>query len=256
MLTPILSLVLIMSQSKRPLRGNGFTFKRFFIAHDRCAMKVGTDSILLGAWAPVARATRILDIGSGSGLLALMLAQRTASSVAIDAVELDEDAAAQAQENAAQSPWAQRIHIHQADILEWATRQAQRYSLIVSNPPYFTPGPACTSSARDMARATHTLNHESLLHCAEILIGEEGFFCLVLPEEEGKQFVSLALARGWHLRFRNDVAENSTRLPHRVLLGFSPAAGELLQERMVIRGPDQRYSPAFCSLTQDFYLFM
>ena len=256
MLAPFLSLVLIMSQSKRPLRGNGFTFKRFFIAHDRCAMKVGTDSILLGAWAPVAQATRVLDIGSGSGLLALMLAQRTADKVEIDAVELDGEAAAQAAENVAGSPWPQRIHIHQADILTWAARQEQRYPLIVSNPPYYTPGPACATSARDKARATHTLNHESLLQSAEMLIGEEGFFCLVLPEEEGNRFVSMAQARGWHLRFRNDVAENSTRLPHRVLLGFSPAVGELLQERMVIRGPDQRYSPAFCSLTQDFYLFM
>lgn len=256
MLAPFLSLVLIMSQSKRPLRGNGFTFKRFFIAHDRCAMKVGTDSILLGAWAPVAQATRVLDIGSGSGLLALMLAQRTADKVEIDAVELDGEAAAQAAENVAGSPWPQRIHIHQADILTWAARQEQRYPLIVSNPPYYTPGPACATSARDKARATHTLNHESLLQSAEMLIGEEGFFCLVLPEEEGNRFVSMAQARGWHLRFRNDVAENSTRLPHRVLLGFSPAAGELLQELMVIRGPDQRYSPAFCSLTQDFYLFM
>mgnify|MGYP000861739612 CR=1 FL=1 len=256
MLAPFLSLVLIMSQSKRPLRGNGFTFKRFFIAHDRCAMKVGTDSILLGAWAPVAQATRILDIGSGSGLLALMLAQRTAETVEIDAVELDSDAAAQAAENVAASPWPQRIHIHQADILTWAAQQERRYPLIVSNPPWFTPGPACATPARDKARATHTLNHESLLQCAEMLIGEEGFFCLVLPEEEGGRFVSLAQARGWHLRFRNDVAENSTRLPHRVLLGFSPAAGELLQERMAIRGPDQHYSPAFCSLTQAFYLFM
>lgn len=256
MLAPFLSLVLIMSQSKRQLRGNGFTFKRFFIAHDRCAMKVGTDSILLGAWAPVAQATRILDIGSGSGLLALMLAQRTSDTVEVDAVELDGDAAAQAADNVAGSPWAQRIRIHQADITEWAKHQNQRYPLIVSNPPYFTPGPACATSARDNARATHTLNHDDLLCCAEMLIGEEGFFCLVLPEEEGKRFTSMALARGWHLRFRNDVAENSTRLPHRVLLGFSPAAGEFLQERMVIRGPDQRYSPAFCSLTEDFYLFM
>lgn len=256
MLTPFLSLVLIMSQSKPPLRGNGFTFKRFFIAHDRCAMKVGTDSILLGAWAPVAQAARILDIGTGSGLLALMLAQRTAESVEIDAVELDGDAAAQAAENAAQSPWAARIRIHQADIFSWAMQQEKRYSLIVSNPPYFTPGPACATPARDNARATHTLTHEDLLRSAETLISEEGYFCLVLPEEEGKRFVALALTRGWHLRFRNDIAENDTRLPHRVLLGFSPAPGEVLLERLVIRGPDRCYSPAFCSLTQDFYLFM
>ena len=86
-----------MSQSTSVLRRNGFTFKQFFVAHDRCAMKVGTDGILLGAWAPVAGVKRCLDIGSGSGLLALMLAQRTDDGVIIDAVEIENEAAAQAQ---------------------------------------------------------------------------------------------------------------------------------------------------------------
>ncbi|MGQ7097824.1 tRNA1(Val) (adenine(37)-N6)-methyltransferase, partial [Escherichia sp. SP-MK] len=101
-----------MSQSTSVLRRNGFTFKQFFVAHDRCAMKVGTDGILLGAWAPVAGVKRCLDIGAGSGLLALMLAQRTSDSVIIDAVELESEAAAQAQENINQSPWAERINVH------------------------------------------------------------------------------------------------------------------------------------------------
>lgn len=102
-----------MSQSTSVLRRNGFTFKQFFVAHDRCAMKVGTDGILLGAWAPVAGVKRIPDIGTGSGLLALMLAQRTDESVTVDAVELDVDAAEQAQENILQSPWAGRLTLHQ-----------------------------------------------------------------------------------------------------------------------------------------------
>ncbi|CAM7704875.1 Enzyme [Klebsiella pneumoniae] len=93
-----------MSQSKFALPRNGFTFKRFFVAHDRCAMKVGTDGILLGAWAPIAGVTHVLDIGAGSGLLALMLAQRTGDDVHVEAVELDEEAAAQARENALASP--------------------------------------------------------------------------------------------------------------------------------------------------------
>uniref|UniRef100_UPI000666CFEE methyltransferase domain-containing protein n=1 Tax=Klebsiella michiganensis TaxID=1134687 RepID=UPI000666CFEE len=95
-----------MSQSKFALPRNGFTFKQFFVAHDRCAMKVGTDGILLGAWAPIAQVKRVLDIGAGSGLLALMLAQRTGETVIVDAVELDEEAAEQARENAADSPFA------------------------------------------------------------------------------------------------------------------------------------------------------
>ena len=125
-----------MSQPKTPLRRNGFTFKQFFVAHDRCAMKVGTDGILLGAWAPVAKAQRVLDIGAGSGLLTLMLAQRTDDTVTLDAVELDAQAAEQARENIDASPWAARIQVHSADIQTWTQQQTQRYELIVSNPPY------------------------------------------------------------------------------------------------------------------------
>ncbi|WP_139308777.1 methyltransferase [Pantoea sp. 1.19] len=238
------------------LQRNGFTFKQFFIAHDRCAMKVGTDAILLGAWTPVAGATRVLDIGSGSGILALMLAQRTADHVQIDAVERDAAAAAQAADNAAASPWAARVRVRQASIQEVARDSTVRYDLIVSNPPWFAPGVACATAARDSARATGDLDHPTLLACAEALIGEAGALCVVLPESEGTQFIAEAEARGWYLRDRMDVADNAMRLPHRVLLMLSPTPGEALSGRMVIRGDDQRYSEAFCSLTRDFYLFM
>ena len=249
-----------MTQEKphvRPvLKRNGFTFKQFFVAHDRCAMKVGTDAILLGAWAPVANARRVLDIGSGSGLIALMLAQRTSDAVLIDAVELDAAAAQQAQENAAQSPWAARIRVHQQDIAAFADSCEQRYSLIVSNPPYYPPDVACATPARDAARSTATLDHASLLRYAARLIDEEGFFCVVLPETVGQTMITLAQRSGWHLRFRIDVAEYAHRPPHRVLLGFSPSAGETLLERMAIRNQDTHYSEAWRSLTRDFYLFM
>lgn len=245
-----------MPFQKAVLRQNGFTFKQFFVAHDRCAMKVGTDGILLGAWAPIAQVDAVLDIGSGSGLLALMLAQRTAEQVIIDAVELDEDAAGQAQENCQASPWASRIHIHQADIVEWSQQATQRYSLIVSNPPYFEQGVDCASPQRAQARYTTTLDHQQLLRCAAQLITEEGFLSVVLPAEAGERFIAQAKAMGWHLRFRTDIAETEIRPPHRVLLTLSPAAGELFAERLVIRGSDNRYSDDFSSLTRDFYLFM
>lgn len=210
-----------MSQSTSVLRRNGFTFKQFFVAHDRCAMKVGTDGILLGAWAPVAGVKRCLDIGAGSGLLALMLAQRTDDSVMIDAVELESEAAAQAQENINQSPWAERINVHTADIQQWITQQTVRFDLIISNPPYYQQGVECSTPQREQARYTTTLDHPSLLTCAAECITEEGFFCVVLPEQIGNGFTELALSMGWHLRLRTDVAENEARLPHRVLLAFS-----------------------------------
>ncbi|MGE9552286.1 tRNA(1)(Val) (adenine(37)-N(6))-methyltransferase TrmN [Erwinia amylovora] len=244
-----------MSQQKAVLRANGFTFKQFFVAHDRCAMKVGTDGVLLGAWAPVAGARRVLDIGTGSGLIALMLAQRTAETVTVDAVELDEQAAGQAQENAAASPWAGRITIHQDDILQWAKNCRQRYSLIVSNPPYFVPGVDCATPERASARYTHDLTHDVLLMCAEDLITEDGYFCVILPEPAGNKLVELAQQRGWHLHFRTDISDNDTRPPNRVLLALSPQPGEQYLDRMTIRGPDQRYSEAHCSLTREFYLF-
>ncbi len=248
-----------MSQYQPParatLRKDGFTFKQFFVAHDRCAMKVGTDGVLLGAWAPVAGARRILDIGCGSGLIALMLAQRTPQQVTLDAVELDSEAAAQAQENVQASPWGARITVHQADILNWSSRCEKRYSLIVSNPPFFVPGMASSSVARDTARSTATLDHAALLQCAAQLIEEEGLFCVVLPVESGEALVQLARADGWHLRLRYDVAPYAQRPPNRLVLGFSPAAGELIQERLAIRNEDKSYSADWLSLVTDFYLF-
>ncbi|KFD23693.1 tRNA(1)(Val) (adenine(37)-N(6))-methyltransferase TrmN [Yokenella regensburgei] len=245
-----------MSQSKSTLRRNGFTFKQFFVAHDRCAMKVGTDGILLGAWAPIARVKRILDIGTGSGLLALMLAQRTDASVTLDAVELDDSAVMQAVENIAESPWASRINVHHATIQRWITEQNSRYDLIVSNPPYYEQGVECATPEREQARYTTTLDHTTLLNCAADAITEEGFFCVVLPEAIGAEFTQKAESLGWNLRLRTDVAETELKLPHRVLLAFSPQAGEVFTDRLVIRGPEQQYSEGYTALTQAFYLFM
>lgn len=246
----------MMSQSSSVLRRNGFTFKQFFVAHDHCAMKVGTDGILLGAWAPIARVKRILDIGTGSGLLALMLAQRTKNTVMIDAVELDAVAAGQAAENVAESPWADRIHVHTADVQQWLVEENSRYDLIISNPPYYEQGVECATPQREQARYTTTLDHTALLNCAANAITEDGFFCVVLPENIGNGFTERALSMGWHLRLRTDVAETELRLPHRVLLAFSPQAGECFSDRLVIRGPEQQYSEGYTALTQAFYLFM
>lgn len=248
-----------MSQQQPParamLRKDGFTFKQFFVAHDRCAMKVGTDGVLLGACAPVAGVRRVLDIGCGSGLIALMLAQRTPENVQIDAVELEASAAAQAQENVDASPWKARISVHPQDIVSWSEQCDKRYSLIVSNPPFFAPGMASSSAARDTARSTATLDHPTLLRCAAQLTEEEGLFCVVLPAKAGEALIALAQTEGWHLRFRYDVAPYAQRPPNRLVVGLSPVAGEVVQARLAIRDEDKSYSADWLSLVKDFYLF-
>src|SRR5699024_1890948 len=157
---------IFMSQSTSVLRKGGFTFKQFFVAHDRCAMKVGTDGVLLGAWAPVDGVQSVLDIGSGSGLIALMLAQRN-TKLRVDAVELDSDAAVQAQGNFTESPWAERLHVINQDIVSYSQLHSVQYDLIVSNPPYFEPAVACRDEKRDQARYTATLTHDVLLESAK-----------------------------------------------------------------------------------------
>ncbi|SFN11091.1 tRNA1Val (adenine37-N6)-methyltransferase [Izhakiella capsodis] len=254
MLTPVFHRVMQMSQKKSVLRRNGFTFKQFFVAHDRCAMKVGTDGVLLGSWAPLANVKRILDIGTGSGLIALMLAQRTGIVVQVDAVELDTDAAQQAKDNAQASPWAARINVYQDDVINWAAECDRHYQLIVSNPPYFAPGVACASSAREKARYTGHLDHEALLICAGRLLSDEGFLAVILPENSAEQLIAMAKCRGLHLRLRTDVAEKENKLPTRVMLAFSPCAGNTFSDRLIIRDSNNHYSTAWRGLTQDFYL--
>lgn len=136
------------------MSSRGFTFKQFHINHNRCAMKVGTDGILLGAWANIDGARRILDIGTGSGLVALMLAQRSSADVNIMGLELDEAAAAQAADNVQASPWPQKVAIQQGALQQYI---APEFDLIVSNPPYYSHGQDFADAARAQARHTGSL---------------------------------------------------------------------------------------------------
>lgn len=238
------------------LRAGGFTFKQFFVAHDRCAMKVGTDGVLLGAWAPLREESRILDIGCGSGLIALMLAQRSGGRVPVDGVELDAAASGQAADNAAASPWAESIRIHQTDILAYARTAASRYSLIVSNPPYFTPGVDCASAQRAQARYTATLTHQTLLDCASRLLTSDGRFCVVLPVQAADNFLTLAQQLAWHVDAWVDVADNAARPVNRVLLSLGRQHMTLDRTSLIIRDDNRRYSASFQALARDFYLSM
>lgn len=240
--------------TKQAPRRGGFTFKQFFVAHDRCAMKVGTDGVLLGAWVALGQARRILDIGCGSGLIALMLAQRSAAEVTIDAVELDSDAAAQAGENVLESPWPQKINVHNQDIHHFALRHTHCYDLIVSNPPYFEPSVACRDLARTHARYTETLTHDALLDCAERLLGENGHFCVVLPHGIGEAFEVNAHQRGWHTARRLNISDRAETPQHRMLLALTRHPVVKEETELAIKQDDGRYTADFRRLITDFYL--
>ncbi|WP_318839287.1 tRNA(1)(Val) (adenine(37)-N(6))-methyltransferase TrmN [Serratia symbiotica] len=250
-------MVIVSNQSKANFtpRCGGFTFKQFFVAHDRCAMKVGTDGVLLGAWAPLAQAQRVLDIGSGSGLIALMLAQRSAAEVMIDAVELDEAAAEQARDNVQKSPWPQRIKVYAQDIYYYAEHHAAQYDLIVSNPPYFEPAVACRDQARHNARCTETLTHVTLLKCAEQLINEQGVFCVVLPYNIGTAFEIQAHQRGWNTATKLNVSDRVDTPLHRMLLALTRWPMLPQQQALAIKLADGSYTEDFRRLITEFYLF-
>ncbi|WP_024872945.1 tRNA1(Val) (adenine(37)-N6)-methyltransferase [Tolumonas lignilytica] len=233
--------------------GHSFTFKQFHIEQDRCAMKVGTDSIVLGCWTPVGGAKRILDIGTGTGILALMLAQRTHQEVQIDAVELDPEAVRQAEENINASPWRERIRVFRHDI---RTYQAPHYDLIISNPPYFVHGQSLPDAARQLARHTEALDHASLLESAARLLTPFGKLALVLPVAQGDALIALAMQQGWHLQQRCWVETKRGKEPNLMLLLLSRKSVETEEEQLCLREIDNRYSPEFIALADEFYLRM
>jgi len=217
-------------------------------------MKVGTDGVLLGATAPVSGAQRVLDIGCGSGLIAIMLAQRSGPQTVIDAVELEPAAAEQAAENFRESVWAQRLSVFAQDINDYARQHPAEYDLIVSNPPYFESAVACRDEARNAARYTETLTHVALLECAGKLIAPQGLFSVVLPYEIGLAFEALAHQQGWFSAWQMAVRDRPGKPLNRLLLTLSKQPVEREKRELDLRKSEGIYSEEFCALITDFYL--
>ena len=166
-----------------------FAFKQFVIHHDRCAMKVGTDGVLLGAWTDVSLAHRVLEIGTGTGLVALMLAQRCGATIL--AIDIDKDAVGQAQENVSASPWGNRVEVGEQDVRSYETNML--FDTIVSNPPYFIDSLKCPDGQRSTARHTDTLHADELMEKVPELLTPEGKFSLIIPFEQSEELVRYLL---------------------------------------------------------------
>lgn len=231
----------------------GFTFKRFHIDDDRCGMKVGTDSILLGSMVELTDVSRVLDIGSGSGLLSLMLAQRLEGKAEIVAVEIDKQAVSQAKTNIAASPWPNVIEVVDSDINQYSGDDT--FELIISNPPYFTDSLASPDAARQKARHDCGLSKAQLAANVARLLSNTGVFWLILPPQGAEQFVTDAKASGLHCRQKIEVHTKRGKPAHRHILALSKiATEEVALNQIDVYDENNQYSRQFIALTQDFYL--
>lgn len=237
------------------MSNNYFQFKQFTIQQDACAMKVGTDGVLLGAWCDVKPTDSVLDIGTGTGLIALMLAQRNAKS--IDGVEIESSAVNQARQNVANSPWHDKIRIFEDDIRQFANTSNNQYDLIVCNPPYFISSLKNPDPNRTLARHADTLPYKDLLTSAKKLLRPEGTFCLILPFEESKIFKAEAFILQFYLtRSATIYTVDSSAKKRRVLLSFSLIKPEIepINEEFSIQTSTGSYTDWFRRLTESFYL--
>lgn len=231
-----------------------FQFKKFQIRQDQCAFKVGTDAVLLGAWANPEKATRILDIGTGTGVIALMMAQK--SDAQITAIDIDAGAAAQARENVDLSTWCSRMEVLQTSLQDFTNTCDTTFDLIVSNPPFFNSAAHAENTSRSVARNTQQLSFEDLTKNGARLLNNDGKFYLVLPTEEAREFKSVAEKNGLVLA---ELLRVQTRpgaaYEKRHLMCFQKSAYRYTENTLVIEnGPRHDYSQAYRELTRDFYL--
>lgn len=230
-----------------------FQFKQFTIHQQRCAMKVGTDGTLLGAWAQVPiKSARILDIGTGTGLIALMMAQRFPEATVLG-IDIDGEAVSQAQENVALSPFVSRVEIRLQNVLDFECKEG--YDAIVSNPPYFVNAITCPDQQRTIARHTISLTYEGLMKSAYRLLKPDGMFSLVIPSECRSTLEAEACLAGFFLSRVTQIRTTPMKQPKRQLIELlkHPVDELYIEEGIIEEYPNVR-SSWHQQLTQDFYI--
>ena len=230
-----------------------FQFKQFTVWHDRCAMKVGTDAVLLGSWMHVEGAKRLLDIGCGCGLIALMAAQRCQQGRVV-AVEIDGDAAAQAHENVQKSPWATRIEVVHADVCDFLSEEG--FDVIFSNPPYFVNSLKCPDNQRSNARHTDTLDFDALMQRVASLLKVNGEFSVVIPMEAVKALKASAISHRLYLSRETHVYTKPNAQPKRALLAFKRTLSDILvvPQKLVMYSSPGECGDEYERMVNDFYL--
>ena len=234
-----------------------FSFKQFSIQQDRCSMKIGTDGVLLGAWTPIENNPfSILDIGAGTGVIALMLAQRS-NAEQIDALEIDEEAYEQSVDNFENSPWSDRLFCFHAGLDEFVEEPEDEYDLIVSNPPFYTDDYKSDNEQRDLARFADAMPFEDLIEAADLLLSENGIFAVIIPYKEEQNFLALAKDYELYPLKITRVKGTPTTEIKRSLLAFSRNENASIAiDELIIETSRHQYTTEYIELTKDFYLKM
>ncbi len=228
-----------------------FQFKQFTIEQGGCAMKVGTDGCLLGGWFDCSQSRRILDIGTGSGLIAIMAAQRCDAMVT--GIEIDPNAAAQAKENVKNSPWSERVEIIEKDLLEYVPEEL--FDTIVSNPPYFVNSLKCDNATRTLARHSDSLGSEDFFACADGLLTPDGKVSIVIPCDIEGEWRRSANGCGFAASRLAYIKTTPKKMPKRVLVEFSRGnAIECSESTLVLEDSPGVYSKEAQDILRDFYL--
>lgn len=236
-----------------------FKFKEFTVHQDKTAMKVGTDGVLLGAWCNLTEfPDAILDIGSGTGVISLMLAQRS-DAMTIDAIEIDESAYEQTVENFEESDWGDRLFCYNASFTDFANEMAEeeeQYDVVVSNPPFYTDDYETSDNARNKARFTSSLSFKELLNGVAKILSKNGLFSVIIPFKEEDTFIELAKTNNLFLNKVCRVKGNETSEVKRSLLTLSFQKTNIEKEKLTIEKERHQYTDAYINLTKDFYLKM
>jgi tRNA1Val (adenine37-N6)-methyltransferase len=233
-----------------------FAFKYFKVTQDKCAMKIGTDGVLLGAWSSLEKNPfSILDIGAGTGILSLMLAQRSRAQL-IDAIEIDDQAYEQCVENFEQSPWGDRLFCYHASLEEFAEDIEDKYDLIICNPPFYSEDFKTDNKQRDLARFQDAMPFEHLLECVSKLLSEQGTFNVVIPFKEENNFIKLASQLNLFPNTILQIKGNPNTLIKRSLIEFSFQNTDTKTVGLIIEKERHKYTEDYINLTKDFYLKM
>ena len=233
-----------------------FKFKQFTISQDRCAMKIGTDAVLLGAWASINQNPfSILDIGAGTGVISLMLAQRSHAEL-IDAVEIDDNAYEQCTENFENSLWNDRVFCYHASLEEFTEEIDDKYDLIVTNPPFYSDDYKSENVKRDIARFQDALPFEHLLESVSKLLSEAGMFSVIIPFKEEVIFIDLATKFKLYTNRITRVKGNTSSEIKRSLIEFSFTNKNIHKDELIIETKRHQYTQEYINLTKDFYLKM